>query len=120
MLRTVAILFGLIMLLIGILGFLPDFTPHDRLFTLFLVNPLHNLIHLATGVVALVCGLKSGTASRVFFILIGLLYAAFAIYGFRLGQGMLLDLVAVNRADNWLHGLIAIICLYFGLFMKGK
>lgn len=118
MLKILAIIFGLLMIVIGILGFLPDFTPNNKLLNLFLVNPMHNVVHLTTGIVALICGLTSGMASKMFFIIFGIIYGIVAILGFMIGQGMVLDLIAVNKADNWLHAGIAAVCLYFGFFLR--
>ena len=120
MLKILAILFGLVLIVVGILGFLPDFTPGGLLLGYFLVNPLHNVIHLVTGIIALICGLSSSLASKIFFILFGLIYLAFAIYGFYIGSGMMFDLIAINQADNILHLVIAIVTLYFGFFLKSK
>lgn len=120
MLKILAILFGLLMIVVGILGFLPDFAPNSRLFTLFLVNPMHNIVHLLSGIVALVCGLTSGFAAKIFFILFGLIYGALAVLGFMTGQGMLFDMIAINQADNWLHAFIGVLCLYLGLFVKSS
>lgn len=118
MLKILAILFGLVMIVLGILGFLPDFTPNNKLLTLFLVNPMHNVVHLLTGILALVCGLTSGFASKMFFIIFGIVYAIVAVLGFMIGQGMVFDLIAVNHADNWLHAAIAAVSLYFGFFLR--
>ena len=120
MLKILAILFGLVMIVAGILGFLPDFTPNGKLFTLFLVNPMHNILHLVTGIVALVCGLTSGLAAKLFFIIFGIIYAIIAVMGFMMGQGMLFDMIAINHADNWLHAIVALVSLYFGLFIKSS
>ncbi len=118
MLKVLAILFGLLMIVAGILGFMPDFAPNGRLFTLFLVNPMHNIVHLLTGVVAVICGLSSGMAAKIFFIVFGIIYGAIAVLGFMMGQGMLFDLIAINHMDNWLHAGVAAVCLYFGIFLK--
>lgn len=120
MLKILAILFGLIMIVAGILGFLPDFTPNGKLLTLFQVNPMHNIVHLVTGIVALVCGLTSGLASKLFFITFGIIYGIVAVLGFMMGQGMLFDMIAINQADNWLHAVVSLFCLYFGFFVKGS
>src|ERR1700722_2187369 len=120
MLKIFAILFGLVMIVAGILGFLPDFAPNNKLFTLFLINPMHNIVHLLTGIVALVCGISSGLASKIFFIIFGLIYAAVAILGFMMGQGLLFDSIAINHADNWLHAVIATVSLYLGLFIQSR
>jgi len=118
MLKILAILFGLVMIVAGILGFLPDFTPNGKLMNIFLVNPVHNIVHLVTGIVALVCGLTSGFASKLFFIAFGVIYGIVAILGFMMGQGMLFDMIAINHADNWLHAAVSVVSLYFGLFLK--
>lgn len=119
MLKLLAILFGLIMIVIGILGFLPDFTPNGNLFGIFSVNPMHNMVHLVTGLAALVCGLSNAFASKVFFILFGLVYGAVAIMGFMHGDGLLYGM-AINQAGNWLHVAISLFSLYVGFFVKNK
>ncbi len=120
MLRILAILFGLIMIAVGILGFMPDFVKEGQLFGVFSVNFWHNVFHLASGILALFCGFSSSRASKIFFILFGLIYLAVAILGFMQGEGMLFGLVAINHADNWLHLAISLVSLYFGLFIKSK
>lgn len=120
MLKFLAIFFGLLMIAVGILGFLPDYAPGGKLFGIFSVNPMHNIIHIGTGVAALICGLASSLAAKVFFIIFGLVYAAIAVLGFMQGEGALLGIIAINQADNWLHAGIALLSLYFGLFLKSK
>lgn len=114
MLKTIAIVFGVIFVIVGILGFVPVATPEGKLLGIFSVNAVHNLVHLLTGIVAIICGLSSFTASRIFFIVFGIIYALVTILGFAKGEGMLLNLIAINQADNWLHLVIAIIALYLG------
>ena len=82
MLRFLAIIFGLAFICMGILGFQKDFTPNDLLFGYFLVNPLHNVIHLAIGLIALFCGLSNSTVCKTFFMIFGIAFLAFAGYGF--------------------------------------
>lgn len=114
MLQTIAIIFGIIVLAIGVLGLYPLFAPHGLLFGLFHVNNIHNLIHVATGVAAILCGLNSLIASRFFFQVFGVIYAIIAIVGFFYGGQSILNVIANNMADNWLHTVIAIIALYLG------
>ncbi len=50
-------LFGAVFVLIGVLGFVPAFTPQDSngmplLLGLFMVGVVHNIIHLLSGVAA--------------------------------------------------------------------
>jgi hypothetical protein len=54
MVRTAAKLFGAVLVLVGILGFVPGITTDDgHLLGIFHVNAIHNIIHLASGAVAL-------------------------------------------------------------------
>lgn len=120
MLKVWALLSGLALITVGIMGFLPDYVREGKLFGLFLVNPLHNVINISIGVVALLCGLSSNLSSKLFFILVGLSLAALAIFGFFNGDGLLFNLFAYNKADSFLHGAIGLLFLYFGLFIKSK
>lgn len=120
MLKTLAIIFGLVFLAIGILGFFPDFTPNGKLLGIFSVNNEHNIVHLVSGVVALICGLNSNYASKVYFIIFGLIYGAVAVLGFMHGDEKLFGLIAINAADNWLHAGIAVVSLYIGFFFRSE
>lgn len=120
MLKILAILFGLSMIAIGILGFLPDYTPQGLLLGVFLLNPVHNLFHLVTGFIALICGLTSGIASKIFFILFGLVFTAVAVLGFMQGEGNLFNVMAINQADNFLNAGFAAFSLFVGLFLDSK
>lgn len=114
MLKTVALIFGIIMLLVGILGFIPQATPNGMLLGIFHVNDLHNWIHILTGVVSILCGINSEHASRLFFQIFGIIYGFVAILGFFYGDRPILGLVANNLADAILHVIIAVIALYLG------
>lgn len=114
MLRTLAVIFGLVFLAIGILGFVPAFTPDGMLLGIFQVNLVHNLVHLLTGVVSLLCGLSSVIASRWFFRLFGIVYGVVAVWGFVVGDAPILGILANNKADAWLHTGIAIVSLALG------
>lgn len=114
MLKTIAIIFGVLFVIVGILGFVPAAAPGGKLLGIFSVNALHNLVHLLTGIIAIICGLSSHKASRIFFAVFGIIYAIVTILGFVQGDGLILNSIANNMADNWLHLVIAIIALYLG------
>lgn len=118
MLKILAILFGILMIAAGILGFIPEYTQGNKLLGLFTVNTTHNIVHILTGVVALLCGFSGTIASKIFFIIFGLVYGAIAALGFYYGEGILFNYIAVNHPDNWLHTGIAIISLAFGFLIK--
>jgi hypothetical protein len=114
MLKKAALFFGAIMLIVGILGFVPQTTPKGLLLGIFHVNAIHNWIHLLTGAVSLLCGISGNVASKRFFQIFGIVYGLVAILGFYYGDSNILGLVANNTADNFLHAAIAIVSLALG------
>jgi hypothetical protein len=120
MVKSAAILFGIVFLIVGILGFVPAATPPmadgngGMLLGLFHVNTAHNLVHVASGIVFLLCGMAGTGASRTFFKIFGIVYALVAILGFVQGDVNLLGMIANNRADVWLHVGLAVTMLYLG------
>jgi hypothetical protein len=116
MLKTIAIIFGIIMLIVGALGFVPEANPNGRLLGVFHVNFEHNLIHIATGIVSILCGLVSEHASRLFFQIFGIVYGLVALLGLYYGDRPILGLIANNMADVVLHFIIAAFALYLGFF----
>lgn len=120
MLTTLAKVFGVVFLAIGVLGFVPAFTPNDHLLGIFHVNALHNIIHLASGAVALAAGFSSVKASRMYFQVFGVIYALVTVLGFLSGDNDILGLVANNMADNLLHVVIAGSALYLGFGTKAE
>jgi len=114
MVKTAATLFGIVFLAIGILGFVPGITTNDMLLGIFMVNPAHSVVHIASGIVALLCAMSGPGASRVYFQIFGIVYALVAILGFAQGNAMLLGMISNNTADTWLHVVIAAVSLFLG------
>ena|SRR5688572_15759263 len=114
LLKSAAIIFGLVFLLVGILGFIPSVAPNHMLLGIFHVNAAHNIVHLLSGVVALVCGLAGPGAARLYFRIFGVVYGLVAVLGFVQGDTLLLGLISNNRADVWLHVVIAVASLVLG------
>jgi Domain of unknown function (DUF4383) len=115
MIRTAALLFGVVFLIIGILGFVPAVTPSNgMLLGIFHVNTAHNIVHLASGVVFLLCGMAGAGPSQAFFKIFGIIYALVAILGFYYGDNALLGLISNNTANTWLHVVLAVVMLFLG------
>ncbi len=106
-------LLGLVLTLIGIAGF---FT--NGMLIVFQVDTVHNVVHLASGLVGLYAFNASQLYSRWFLIVFGLVYGLVTIIGFAMG-GDILGLFMANMADNYLHLGIAAACLIVG-FGSGK
>jgi hypothetical protein len=115
MLTTIAKVWGWIFLIVGILGFVPAATPNGHLLGIFHVNGPHNFVHLLTGIVALICGFQSAHASKLYFLIFGIVYGLVALLGFAAGNSPLLGFIANNIADAWLHVGIAIVSIALGL-----
>ncbi|MEK7579399.1 MAG: DUF4383 domain-containing protein [Patescibacteria group bacterium] len=113
-LKKWARLLGIVLLVIGILGFIPGITTTDGyLLGIFHVDGLHNIIHIITGLIGLIVSAKSERAQRLFFQIFGWIYLVVTILGF-LGSGMVLGLFVANVADNILHLVIAVLSLWLG------
>ena len=119
-LKLAASLFGIVFLLVGILGFVPALTPNAMLFGIFHVNLAHNVVHLLSGAIALLCGISSTHASRTYFRIFGVVYGIVAVLGFVEPEGNLLGIIANNVADTWLHVAIAALSLTLGFAVRER
>jgi hypothetical protein len=120
LLKRAAVLFGVVFLLIGVLGFLPVLAPNQMLLGIFHVNAAHNVVHLLSGAVALGCGLGSVAASRLYFRVFGVVYGLVAVLGFVQGETLLLGLISNNMADVWLHVGISLASLVLGFGVRNS
>jgi hypothetical protein len=114
MVRSAAILFGIVFLAVGILGFVPGVTNNEMLLGVFHVNLAHNIVHVVSGVVFLLCAMSGAGASSMFFKIFGIVYALVAVLGFIKGDGLLLGLISNNMAVTWLHVVLAVVMLFLG------
>lgn len=111
--------FGIVLLAIGILGFVPGVTTADgMLLGIFEVDGLHNIIHLLSGIIALVMAKKGDKGARTFFKVFGIVYLVVAVVGLLQGDTVL-GLFDANMADHLLHLVIATLALWYG-FKGGR
>jgi hypothetical protein len=104
--------FGIIFVLLGILGFVPGITTDGHLLGIFDVDTVHNVIFLLSGVIALFCAGSASTA-KSYFKIFGVIYGLVTIIGFVNGASIL-GIFSVNAADNVLHLIITVVALYLG------
>ena len=114
-----ALLFGLTLLVAGILGFFVDSSfdvgngvQGDELIA-FEVNGIHNLVHIASGLLGLAVA-GSPANSRLYALGFGAVYLLVTIVGFVDGEDFL-GLFPLNDADNFLHLAIALTGIAAGL-----
>ena len=119
MVKTAAILFGLVFLVVGILGFVPAITKDEMLLGIFHVNFAHNIVHLASGAVFLLCGMAGAGPSRMFFRIFGIVYALVAALGFYNGDQPIFGLISNNMPVVWLHVVLALVMLFLGFGTSG-
>ena len=113
MIRKLAIVFGVVFVAVGLLGFIPGVTTADgKLLGIFQVSTLHNIIHLLSGIAALLAA-KDAAYSRLYFRIFGAVYALVAVIGWLQGDTVL-GLIDVNVADNVLHTVLAVAILAIG------
>jgi predicted transporter len=116
---------GATFLVVGILGFVPGITTnyddltfagHEsgaKLLGIFEVSVLHNLVHLAFGVVGLIAARTARTAA-LYLLVGGLIYAVLWIYGLLIDKDSSANFVPLNTADDWLHFVLAVAMIALG------
>ena len=113
---------GLSLLLAGILGFIADssFDTGDGVdggsLIGFEVNAIHNLVHLASGLLLLAASRRRASA-RTVAIAFGVVYGLVALIGIIDGSDVL-GLIPVNSADNVLHVALAALGILTGLISR--
>lgn len=110
--QKLAKLFGIIFIAVGILGFIPGITSNGHLLGIFEVDTLHNVIHLLSGIVALMCA-GSTMKAKTYFKVFGVVYGLVTVLGF-LNGATVLGLIGVNVADNLLQLVISVAALAIG------
>lgn len=119
MAKTLAIVFGIVFVLVGILGFMGS--PIAGPMGIFQTNTLHDLVHLLFGIILLAVAFMAPAKSASWLKILGVVYLLLAVLGLLMipGGGMLLGLVLMNSADHWLHLVLGIVLILAGM-MGGK
>jgi hypothetical protein len=114
-----ALLFGVVLLAVGIAGFAADGTfgtgsdVNGSDLIVFETNGWHNIVHILSGIVGLALW-RTAAGARLYALGFGTVYLAVAVWGFATGD-QVLWLVPVDAADNVLHLAIAATGLLAGL-----
>jgi hypothetical protein len=110
-----ALVFGTVLVVAGIIGFLyestftDDESVRDAVFGILDVHGWHNVVHIATGGLGLLAFVAGAYAARAYAFGLGAVYILVAIWGFIVGDGdSILSIVPVNTEDNVLQLLIAL------------
>ena len=135
--RRAAMIFGIIFLAVGVLGFVPGVNQmhgaathgntltvtgpgHGNLLGLFHVNVLHNAVHLLFGVMGLVMSRTLG-AARGYFRIVAVSYLLLTVLGLIPAANMqnTFGLVPIHGHDVWLHAMLGLVGAYFGFIKPG-
>jgi hypothetical protein len=116
MAKTLAMIFGVVFVLVGLLGFV-----NNPILGLFAVDALHNIVHIILGIV-LIAGARNMNPKAAVSSMktVGIIYIVLAVLGFILVpvSGKLLGLVTMNGADNWLHVVLGVALLIAAMAAK--
>lgn len=114
--------FGAVYLLVGLVGF--AITPgvgfandHGKDLIFFELNPLHNIVHVAIGLLLGLAAVKGAAAASAANTLVGGTYLAVGVLGLFLTNSAA-NIIAVNHPDNVLHLATAAVLLGVGLSKK--
>jgi hypothetical protein len=131
MIRQFALIFGIIYLVVGVLGFVPGLVQpapnappvaadaiHGRLLWLFPINILHNIVHLLIGAWGIL-GWRSLSGAILFSRGVAIIYGLLAILGLIPATNTLFGFVPIYDHDVWLHAVSALIAAYFGFIAPG-
>lgn len=117
MARPVALIFGIIYTLVGIVGFVPQLggtfsMAPSPLLNIFDINALHNIVHLIIGVGALTV---SGSEVRAapFLSTFGYILIVLAIVGFFWKNPF--NILPIGGPDVWLHLVTGLIFVWAGM-----
>ena len=114
MAKTFALVFGIVFLLVGVLGYIEN--PIVGEDALFHSTGVHNIVHLVSGLVLVGVALGAAASSALVLKVLGVVYLLVAILGFLgVGGDMILGIIDNTAADNWLHLVLGVVLLGAGL-----
>lgn len=126
--RTFALIFGIVFLAVGVLGFVPGVVQdsvgdglhqHAMLLGLFPISPLHNAVHLIFGLWGLAASRSTGGAVA-YFRAVAVVYALLTVLGLIASTADLFGMIPLMGNDVYLHAALAIIAAYFGFVNKAR
>src|SRR5262245_40871636 len=117
MAKTVCKVLGIVFLLLGLAGFVNQGLLGAHL------TPVHNVVHIVSGVIALYFGFAGSLAgAKGFSLIFGVVFLALGILGMALGTGSdhtwLVGRLHFAQVDHGIHILLGVVFLAGGLFTK--
>lgn len=116
MAKTIAKILGIVLLLVGILGFTTVLAPLGAH-----LNPAHNAVHIVSGIIALYFGFAgSMSAARGFDLVFGAVYLLLGVVGYLVGDAANMHMLHIGplmlgNMDHIIHIALGILFLIGGL-----
>lgn len=123
--QKVALVFGVVFLLVGVLGLLldggtsmdADMETAPKLLGMFPVNLLHNIVHLAFGVWGLLAS-RTWSGAKSYCRIAAIIYAVLTLLAFV--DPEMFQLVPIGGADIGLHAVLALALGFFGFVYRNR
>lgn len=118
MAKTLTVIFGVILVLLGALGFVSN--PLIGANALFAADTAHNIVHIILGAILLLVAFWYGERSELWLKIIGAVTFLLGLIGLMTVPstgGSLLGIAYTNGASNWFHlvaGAVVFVALVYG------
>jgi hypothetical protein len=90
-----------------------------KLFGLFQVSVLHNLVHLVFGVAGLALA-RTISGARNYLVVGGIIYLVLFVYGLIVSENSMANFVPVNTADDILHLVLGLGMIALGVVLTRR
>ena len=125
--RQFALIFGIVYVLVGILGFIPGITQpppagapslvvasfYGFILTLFAINILHNLFHIVVGAVGIAVW-RNEASARLYCRVLAIVFVVLTVFGLVPALQTTFGLIPLFGLDVALHAVTAVALAYFG------
>ena len=117
--KTAALVFGLLFIAVGILGYVSNPIVGESDTAVFHADSVHNIVHIVSGILFLLVAYASPANASMFCKIFGAVYFLLGVLGLSKigsdGMTTLLGFLHVNGADNYLHIGLGLVILLAGI-----
>jgi hypothetical protein len=120
MAKTLTVIFGIILVLLGLLGFTSNSLIGANAY--FAADTMHNIIHIVLGAILLVVAFWSSEKCAFWLKVIGAVVFLLGLIGLLTvpaSGGSLLGIAYTNGASDWFHLVLGVVIFAAGLYGKG-
>lgn len=120
--RTASIIWGIVFLAVGLLGFVDNPIIADSHDATFHADSTHSMVHIISGVLFLLVAFASPANAALFLKIFGIVYLVLGIWGMATigsdGMTTLLGFLNVNGKDNYLHIILGVLIFLSGMLPR--